>query len=1072
MKRLKTIRVFISSTFKDMHSERDLLVRFVFPELKERCLKRGLYLVDIDLRWGVTEEEAKTGQIIKICLDEIDRSRPFFIGFLGERYGYVSESYDTPAEKRFDWLKDLKKGYSITALEILYGVLKNPDMKERAFFYLRDPSFIKDVPSLKLSDVRADNKEAVKKLKRLKTKIREIYEGAEENLMLNYPAVYKGLKFNWPQLSQSLINILNNNEMDVIEKSLDENDVITNDKYKSLIDEKTQECVNQYGVIYLEGLDELKDRVLNDIWHSILEEYPEEIIEPDEVAFERSFHENFILSITRRFIGRKDILHYMNNYVREMNDRPLIIFGEPGTGKSALLSYFVSQISEEYDDIFIIPHFVGASPDSVDIHKTLIRIIKELINHFDLTEYTDLPTEYEQIRDTFLQILKGAGIKKKVLIVIDALNQLNEKYHSHSLNWIPNQLPSGTKIVLSTGGGDVLESARLKKLIEFEMTKLTREERKTIVQETLGEYRKNLSWDVKNKIDQLETLLSKKESYKPLYLKIFCEELRIFPQYELISTKIISMKDTIQGLFEDMFERLEKDNDKTLVEKTLVFIECSRSGLLESEMLGLLRRDDEQPLPVNQWAKLFHGLSMYLKILGEEGDGFIDFFHQQLSHAVRRRYLENDAIKIEYHQKLANYFKSRAQGDANEWDGTDIRGFSELPYHLMKASNWVEMTEILVDLNYLLAKTNFDLIHEVFEELTLTYEIFMKIDKLKAESLLRSLLNLVAVGDQTETPITIDYLHAFFAYKYQDNFRQYYEAFLNFSRNKKVLLDALKSDQDANLLQMEVLAKYANVKRRDCVDLSTVESILKDYIEKWSKYIKKPTPDELKKLARVEYDVGYVNYLQGNFQEAVENFDKSALHASEANDTVGKFISTIVGYRVRYYGKIGSLSEFKEVLMNAHSYFREYSTGPKKNQHAIRWITNVNAHLFEVAFEENNKYIAREQLEKLEDDPWVKAYASPFFLKPYYARLALMEGKYTKAINDFNLFLQSLEIKDISEAMMESLSRDYLDLGKALAYSGDIEKAIEIWQDGLKTPDNNANIVWKERITKLLEQYQ
>jgi len=434
--------------------------------------------------------------------------------------------------------------------------------------------------------------------------------------------------------------------------------------------------------------------------------------------------------------------------------------------------------------------------------------------------------------------------------------------------------------------------------------------------------------------------------------------------------------------------------------------------------------------------------------------------------------LENDAIKIEYHQKLANYFKSRAQGDANEWDGTDIRGFSELPYHLMKASNWIEMTEILVDLNYLIAKTNFDMIHEVFEELTLTYEIFMKIDKLKAESLLRSLLNLVAVGDQTETPITIDYLHAFFAYKYQDNFRQYYEAFLNFSSNKKVLLDALKSDQDANLLQMEVLAKYANVKRHDCVDLSTVESILKDYIQKWLKYIKKPTPDDLKKLARVEYDVGYVNYLQGNFQEAVENFDKSALHASEANDTVGKFISTIVGYRVRYYGKLGRLSEFKEVLMNAFSYFREYSTGLKKNQHAIRWIMNVNAHLFEVAFEENNKYTAREQLEKLEDDPWVKAYASPFFLKPYYARLALMEGMYTEAINDFNKFLQSLEIKDISEAMRESLSRDYLDLGKALAYSGDIEKAIEIWQDGLKTPDNNANLVWKERITKLLEQYQ
>jgi len=57
----QTVRVFISSTFRDMHAERDQMVRFVFPELRERCAKRRLHLVDVDLRWGVTEEEAKRG---------------------------------------------------------------------------------------------------------------------------------------------------------------------------------------------------------------------------------------------------------------------------------------------------------------------------------------------------------------------------------------------------------------------------------------------------------------------------------------------------------------------------------------------------------------------------------------------------------------------------------------------------------------------------------------------------------------------------------------------------------------------------------------------------------------------------------------------------------------------------------------------------------------------------------------------------------------------------------------------------------------------------------------------------
>ena len=58
--RWKTIRIFISSTFRDMHAERDHLVRFVFPELKEKCRKNHVHLIDVDLRWGVTQVGTKS----------------------------------------------------------------------------------------------------------------------------------------------------------------------------------------------------------------------------------------------------------------------------------------------------------------------------------------------------------------------------------------------------------------------------------------------------------------------------------------------------------------------------------------------------------------------------------------------------------------------------------------------------------------------------------------------------------------------------------------------------------------------------------------------------------------------------------------------------------------------------------------------------------------------------------------------------------------------------------------------------------------------------------------------------
>ena len=45
----RTVRIFLSSTFRDMHAERDHLVKVVFPALREGLEKHRVHLVDIDL---------------------------------------------------------------------------------------------------------------------------------------------------------------------------------------------------------------------------------------------------------------------------------------------------------------------------------------------------------------------------------------------------------------------------------------------------------------------------------------------------------------------------------------------------------------------------------------------------------------------------------------------------------------------------------------------------------------------------------------------------------------------------------------------------------------------------------------------------------------------------------------------------------------------------------------------------------------------------------------------------------------------------------------------------------------
>ena len=139
------IRVFISSTFRDMMDEREYLLKQVFPRLHRICAERGVEMSEIDLRWGVTEKEARRGKVVEICLREIDKSRPYFIGLLGERYGWAPEKKELPGLgplwEDFPWVeKDLAEGRSITEMEIQYGVLRSPAMKGQAFFYLRHPS--------------------------------------------------------------------------------------------------------------------------------------------------------------------------------------------------------------------------------------------------------------------------------------------------------------------------------------------------------------------------------------------------------------------------------------------------------------------------------------------------------------------------------------------------------------------------------------------------------------------------------------------------------------------------------------------------------------------------------------------------------------------------------------------------------------------------------------------------------------------------------------------------------------------------------------------------------------------
>jgi hypothetical protein len=119
-------------------------VKRVFPALRQRLEPHRINLVDIDLRWGITREQADNDQVLGLCLQQIDECRPFFVGLLGGRYGWVPSKFPVEVGKRYGWTQH-HTGKSVTELEILHGVLNDPSMHGRALFCFRSGDFLSDI---------------------------------------------------------------------------------------------------------------------------------------------------------------------------------------------------------------------------------------------------------------------------------------------------------------------------------------------------------------------------------------------------------------------------------------------------------------------------------------------------------------------------------------------------------------------------------------------------------------------------------------------------------------------------------------------------------------------------------------------------------------------------------------------------------------------------------------------------------------------------------------------------------------------------------------------------------------
>ncbi len=304
----RRIRIFISSVFKDMMEERDTLMTHAWPELRRFCRERQVELVEVDLRWGISEEQSTRKETLKLCLDEIHACRPFFISLLGERYGWIpgEDAFTGDLKEEQPWLIGLRDK-SLTELEILHGVLNAPEMAGRSFFYFRDPAYA----HARGPDFLSESVDDAEKQATLKETIRAVSVARSIPLRENYPS------------PAALVSL-----------------------------------------------------VLEDLKLAIDNEFPVASI-PDPINWEGWDHEAFAETRRHTYIGRPDYFEALDRHVLS-DGNPLVLLGELGSGKSALLANWVAYWRDHHPGDFIFQHYIGSTSDSTDHWRLMRRIVVEI----------------------------------------------------------------------------------------------------------------------------------------------------------------------------------------------------------------------------------------------------------------------------------------------------------------------------------------------------------------------------------------------------------------------------------------------------------------------------------------------------------------------------------------------------------------------------------------------------------------------------------------------------------------------------------------------------------------------
>ena len=421
------------------------------------------------------------------------------------------------------------------------------------------------------------------------------------------------------------------------------------------------------------------------------------------------------------FVGRTAALARIRGYVSGTDSRPLALSGEPGSGKSAVMARAAEQARLSNPAAVVVSRFIGWTPGSGVVRDLLDKLCRQIARAYGGDEAT--PGDYRELVQELPKRLALATAEKPLVVFLDGLDQLADADYARNLVWLPVDLPPHVRLVVSAstepGDTDAVLKRRLPDECRFSADDMPVSEAHQLLGHWFDDAERTLRGRARADEESTGQWRHVLDAYggcpRPLYLRLAFEEARRWRSFDTLDR--IPLAADIPQLVAQLFDRLSTraQHGEALVAGSLGSLMAARHGLTEDELIQLLSRDaavladvkkhhrpPELTLPVVIWSRLYVDLRPYLTERRADDTSLFAFFHRQLEHAARTRYL--DPVKASRHRALAEFFNAQDLflGEAKT---PNIRKLSELPFQQTHAGDmWDELYRTLTDFDFLEAK--------------------------------------------------------------------------------------------------------------------------------------------------------------------------------------------------------------------------------------------------------------------------------------------------------------------------------------------------------------------------------